>query len=48
MSNIDKYIKQFRAFAKELLADKEKAARFLRDAGIHDENGNLTEQYRNT
>ena len=41
------YLQQFRAFAKELLADKEKAAKFLKDAGLHDENGNLTKQYKN-
>lgn len=43
----NEYIKQLRQFGKKLVASKEKAKKFLKDAGIHNKNGELTENYRN-
>ncbi len=42
-----KYLKDFKALAKEILSSEEKTSRFLRDAGIHTPKGNLTQKYKN-
>ena len=41
----ERYMREFARFSDELLADRESAAKFLQDAGIHDDNGKLTERY---
>ena len=41
-----KYIEELRKFGKELLASKEKAEKFLQDAGIHTKTGRLKKHYR--
>lgn len=44
--NIQETIKEMKEFTEELKKDPEKARKFLVDAGIYDENGNLTENYK--
>ncbi len=41
-----KYIEELKKFRKELLASKQKAQKFLQDAGIHTKKGNLTKAYK--
>jgi len=40
------YIKELRKFGKELIGSKEKAEKFLQDAGIHTKTGKLTKPYK--
>jgi len=40
------YIRELRKFGKELIESKEKAEKFLQDAGIHTKTGKLTKHYR--
>lgn len=40
------YLKDFTEFCKELVFDRDKAAKFLQDAGIHNKNGRLTKRYK--
>ena len=42
----EKYLKEFKEFGKELIKSKEKAEKFLQDAGIHTQQGKLTKRYR--
>ena len=40
-----KYLKEFKAFAREVVSSREKAQEFLIQAGINTETGELTEAY---
>jgi len=40
-----KYLKEFKAFAREIVSSREKAQEFLIKAGINTETGELTEAY---
>ena len=40
------YLKELRQFGKELIGSKEKAEKFLRDAGIHTKTGKLKKEYK--
>ena len=42
----EKYLKEFKEFGKELIKSKEKAEKFLQDAGIHTRYGKLTKRYK--
>ena len=41
-----KYVRQFKQFARDILASKTKARQFLIDAGIHTKSGRLTKRYK--
>jgi len=43
---VDRLIKEMRAYTKELFKDKEKSKDFLVRAGIITKNGNLTKPYK--
>ena len=45
-SSINELADDFKKYTKELLSSEEKVSKFLQDAGIHDDKGELTEQYK--
>lgn len=42
----DRVLRKLNDLAEELKGDKEKSLKFLQDAGILDEEGNLTDPYK--
>mgnify|MGYP006301129703 CR=1 FL=1 len=42
----DKLLKKLQEFKKKVLSSKEAAQNFLIEAGIHDKNGKLSENYK--